>query len=102
MLLVRLLNDLPRLFLKLFVTLHEFFALWRDLGISSREFAGLLIEKGKSLAVVVWPIGVLRITRIQEVENSLSTQLSNGTRKNLKSHRLDRLGEGSRNGSRVC
>jgi hypothetical protein len=51
--LVRLLNDLPLLFLKLLVTLHEFFALWRDLGTSSRESADLLIEEDKSLAVVV-------------------------------------------------
>jgi hypothetical protein len=33
--------------------LNEFFALWRDLGTSSRESANLLIEEDKSLAVVV-------------------------------------------------
>jgi hypothetical protein len=47
MLLRRLPNDLPRLFLKLLVTLHEFFALWRDLGASFRE-SDLLIEEEKS------------------------------------------------------
>jgi hypothetical protein len=102
MLLLRLLNDLTRPFLKLPLTLHEFFALWRDFGASSRVSTDLLIEEDKSLAVVVWSIGVLRITRIQEIENSLNTLVSNGIRKNLKWHRLDRLGEGSRNGSRVC
>jgi hypothetical protein len=45
MLLVRLLKDLPRLFLKLLVMFHEFFALWRDLRASSRESADLLIEE---------------------------------------------------------
>jgi hypothetical protein len=48
MLLLRVLNDLTRLLLKLPLTLHEFFALLRDLGASSRESADFLIEEEKS------------------------------------------------------
>ena len=39
----------------------------------------------KTLAVGVLPIGVLRITRIQGVRKPLSTPVSSGTRKRLKS-----------------
>jgi hypothetical protein len=65
--------------------------------MSSLPF-GVILE---SLAVVVLTIGVLRITRISEVKNPSSTLVSSGTGKRLKLHRLDRLGEGRRDGSRV-